>query len=83
MLGLQYTRQALDHWKFWRPKMYRELARSGELNHHAQTASRKAAEKVGSLMRQGLTQHEAEELVLPDLINLPPEQEVLDRINRE
>ncbi len=83
MLGMQYTRKALDHWKQWCPEMYRELQKSGQLNRRAQLASREAAEKVGQLVRQGLSKHEAEEFVLPELINLPPEQAVLDRINRE
>ena len=73
MLGLQYTRMALDHWKRWRPTMYRDLQASGQLNERAQQASKEAAQQVAKLMEQGYQKHEAEEVVLPDLIRVAPE----------
>lgn len=73
MLGLQYTGKALDHWKKWRPKMVRELQKAGQLNEAAQEASREAARQVAELMRAGYQKHEAEEVVLRELILLPPE----------
>lgn len=73
MLGLQYTGLALRHWRQWRPKMYRELQKAGTLNAAAQTASKEAAKQVASLMEAGYQKHEAEEVVLPELILLPPE----------
>lgn len=74
MLGLQYVGTALKHWKQWRPKMYRELQKAGTLNEEAQRASKEAAAQVASLMAAGFQLHEAEEVVLPELILLPPEK---------
>ena len=74
MLGDQYTTMALNHWKKWLPQRYKELKAAGTLNKRVQQASREAASQVASLMRKGLQQHEAEEMVLPDLIMLPPEK---------
>ena len=73
MLGLQYTRMALDHWREHLPNRYRQLKESGTLDREAQLASREAAEQVAKLMDAGMQQREAEEMVLPDLILLPPE----------
>jgi hypothetical protein len=73
MLGLQYTQKALDHWREWRPKMYREMQADGTLNQRAQDASKEAARQVAALMEAGYQLHEAEEVVLPELILLPPE----------
>ena len=73
MLGTQYVRRALDHWKRWRPAMYKEMQENGTLDAEAQRASREAATQVASLMESGMQRHEAEEMVLPDLITLQPE----------
>ena len=73
MLGLQYTKMALDHWKEWRPKMVKEMRKNGTLNEEAQKASKRAADQVASLMAKGYQKHEAEEMVLPETILLPPE----------
>lgn len=74
MLGLQYTTMALNHWKKHLPQRYKELSEAGTLNKRAQQASREAASQVGNLMLSGLQQHEAEEIVLPETILLPPER---------
>lgn len=74
MLGLQYTKMALDHWRKWLPQMTKELRAEGTLNEEAQKASKLAAEQVANLMKKGLQKHEAEEFVLPELILLPPEK---------
>lgn len=76
MLGLQYVGLALDHWRKWRPKEFRQMQKDGTLNERAQTASKEAAKQVASLMEAGYQQHEAEEVVLPELILLPPEKDV-------
>ena len=75
MLGLQYTRMALNHWEQWLPKMVQDLRGLDQLNYEAQMASKKAAQRVAELMMAGFQKHEAEEIVLPELILLPPEQE--------
>lgn len=68
MLGLQYTRMALDHWEEWPPTMYRDLKMRGQLKSMAQQASKEASRRVAALMEGGYQRHEAEELVLPELI---------------
>lgn len=73
MLGTQYVRRALDHWKRWRTAMYLEMQQNGTLDAEAQRASREAANQVATLMESGMQRHEAEEMVLPDLITLAPE----------
>jgi hypothetical protein len=75
MLGLQYTGMALRHWKEWCPSLYRELKKDGTLNKAAQDASKNAARQVAELMQAGARQDEAEEIVLRELILLPPEEE--------
>ncbi len=75
MLGLQYTGMALRHWKKWRPKAYRQMQEDGTLNEAAQTASKRAASQVAELMEAGYQQHEAEEVVLREIILLPPEKD--------
>ena len=74
MLGLQYTGKALDHWKKWLPRMYKEMQKDGTLNQEAQNASKEAARQVAELVKAGAQKHEAEEIVLPGLILLPPEK---------
>ncbi len=74
MLGLQYTGMALRHWEEWRPTMYREMQEAGTLNEAAQSASKEAARQVAELMAAGYQKHEAEEVVLPETILLPPEK---------
>jgi hypothetical protein len=53
--------------------MVREMRKDGTLNEEVQRASRDAADQVASLMRAGMQKHEAEEMLLPDLILLKPE----------
>jgi hypothetical protein len=74
MLGLQYTTKALNHWKKRLPNMVKEMREDGTLNEQAQKASMEASRQVAELMAKGYQQHEAEEIVLPELILLPPEK---------
>ena len=71
--GMQYKGLALKHWKEWRPKAYRQMQEDGTLNEAAQTASWEAARQVAELMEAGYQKHEAEEVVLREIILLPPE----------
>jgi hypothetical protein len=54
--------------------MTRDLRRAGTLNERAQKASMEAASQVAALMEKGYQKHEAEEIVLPETIMLPPEK---------
>lgn len=73
MLGLQYSEKALNHWTKWRSKMVADLRKQGLLDQEVQRASQIAAEQVALLMKGGMQKFEAEEIVLPDVILLPPE----------
>lgn len=73
MLGLQYSRKAQDHWEKWLPKKVASLRAAGTLEREVQAASKEAARRVAALVAAGAQVHEAEEIVLPDLILLPPE----------
>jgi len=72
MLGLQYTGLILRHWKQWRPKAYKEMQKDGTMQEFAQSLSKEAATQVATLMGAGMPKHQAEELVMPDIL-LPPE----------
>lgn len=74
MLGLQYSEKALNHWTKWRPKMVADLRKQGLLDQEVQRASKIAADQVALLMEGGMQKFEAEEIVLPDVILLPPEE---------
>jgi len=76
MQELQYVGLALNHWEKWRPTMVKELRQTGTLNEEVQKASKQAAAQVASLMGAGDQKHEAKEVVLPELILLPPESGV-------
>jgi hypothetical protein len=78
MLGLQYSRMALDHWNQWRPKAVAEMRKAGTLDREVQAASKEAARQVAALMAAGAQIHEAEEMVLPQVILLPPEPDESD-----
>lgn len=54
--------------------MYLEMKKDGTLNEQAQKASKDAARQLASLMEAGYQKHEAEEVVLPEYILLPPEK---------
>ena len=50
--------------------MVKDMQADGTLNKRVQDASKEAAKQVAQLMAAGAQQHEAEEMVLPDLILL-------------
>ena len=74
MLGLQYTEMALKHWKEFLPERTKSMQEEGTLNEWAQKASKLASEQVAGLMSHGMQKNEAEELVLPETVLLPPEK---------
>lgn len=73
MLGLQYVEKAKNHWEQWLPKMVAEMRAEGTYNQELQKASKEASAQIATLMKAGMQRHEAEEMVLPELILLPPE----------
>jgi len=68
-----YVLMAMDHWRKFLPKMWAELKAEGREIEAMHKAARLAHDKVSLLIRQGLREDEAEEIVLPELILLPPE----------
>jgi hypothetical protein len=75
MLEPEYTKLALEHWKKWRPETYRQMQEDGTLNEMTQNAGKEAARQVAELMLAGARQFEAEEMVLREIIFLPPEKD--------
>lgn len=75
MLGAHYVPQVLEHWKEFHPTLYRELKAQGphSLRIAAQKVVNQAGEQVANLMPAGMSEHQAEELVLREVICLPPE----------
>ena len=65
--------KARKHWAEWLPEKTRELKEAGLFQLRAQAAAVKAEKEILSLMQSGYQRHEAEEVVLPRYILLPPE----------
>lgn len=65
--------KARRHWATWRPKDTARLKSLGIFLRETKKAAVRANSEILSLMRQGYRQDEAEELVLPCHILLPPE----------
>ncbi len=65
--------KAAQHWKEWLPTMWATLVKEDRVDLALTQAATKAADQILELMRQGARLDEAEEMVLPELILLPPE----------
>jgi len=50
------------------------MKEDGTLNLEAQAASKRAVDQIVLLMERGYQRHEAEEVVLPEVIRLRPER---------
>ena len=68
------TRKAMNHWRDWLPVMYADLNQRNQLVTTAARAAKKAAKEIRQLMEAGARLDEAEEVVLPKYILLPPEE---------
>lgn len=68
--------QAEEHWKRYLPQMYKKLKEAGKLEEEAEKAGTRAAEMIQKLTESGLYPFEAREIVLPQYILLPPEEEI-------
>lgn len=66
--------KALRHWKEWLPNRYKELLEANQLTTAAAAAAAGAAREIRELMQAGARLDEAEEVVLPKWILLPPEE---------
>ncbi len=72
----RWGQMAKEHWRKFRPKMYRDLEQSGKLEEMLFKHQEMAKREAGELARQGLNQIEIEEIVLPQYILLPSEAEM-------
>lgn len=66
--------KAIRHWREWLPNRYKELVEANELVTAAAAAAAGAAREIRELMQAGARLDEAEEVVLPKWILLPPEE---------
>ena len=66
--------KAIRYWKDWLPNRYKELLEANQLVTAANAAAAGAAKEIRELMQAGARLDEAEEVVLPKYILLPPEE---------
>ncbi len=70
--------KAIRHWREWLPNRYAELLAANQLLTAAEAAAKGAAKEMRELMEAGFRRDEAEEIVLPKWILLPPEETTED-----
>lgn len=68
--------KARKHWKEFLPSMVATLKAKGQLETRVRSAALTAQQEIRELTRSGYQEHEAEEIVLPQLILLKPEADV-------
>jgi hypothetical protein len=67
---------AIEHWKKYRPKMYRELLKGGKLQERVVKAAQLTEEALEDLLSEGVPYDQAWELVREMWICLPTEEDV-------
>ena len=65
---------AHDHWKEYRPQMYRELKKAGKLEAQLEEAAKQTATDMDQMMDAGFNYHQAWEAVRQDYLILPEEE---------
>lgn len=68
------TARAMRHWTEFLPQKTADLKEAGTFEFRARKAAVEATNEIQLLMRHGMTEKEAEEMVLPEYILLPPER---------
>lgn len=71
-----WAMEAEAHWRKYRPKMYRELKQSGELNDFLEKAARRAMDQCVAYVEAGMHPFEAESEAKRDYLLLPDEDDV-------
>lgn len=71
--------KAAAHWMEYLPQKWAELVAQDRVDAELDLAARAAEKEIRRLMAAGARQDEAEEVVLPDLILLPPESQEEDQ----
>ena len=69
----RFVLEAKEHLKKHRPKMYRQLSESGELNDYLIDLQDRATSQLGEMIKNGAMYHEAKEVVNQMLF--PPSEE--------
>jgi uncharacterized iron-regulated membrane protein len=64
-----------QHWTKWHPKKVAALKADGSLDREIQAVAKRAQQQMLDLMEQGYRAHEAEEVVLAEVVLLPPEDD--------
>lgn len=75
MLG-PWGKKGLEHWKKHRPKMYRELEKSGKLMPILEALEERAGQLFASLVADGWDAWEAEEHAMREYLLLPTEEDM-------
>jgi hypothetical protein len=70
-----WAKMARMHWKEHLPKYYESLQKQGILEQELEKAGNQASDMIGELGESGLHRNEVLEIVLPQLILLPPEKD--------
>lgn len=73
MSALAFAAKIRNHWKQWHPTKYADLKASGSLGREIQALAKRAQKQMIDLMQQGYRAHEAEEVVLAELVLTKPE----------
>jgi hypothetical protein len=71
-----WAMEAEAHWRKYRPKMYREMEQSGELNDFLAKAARRAMDQCAASVAAGMHPLEAESEAKRNYLLLPDEEDV-------
>jgi hypothetical protein len=71
-----WSKMAKSHWEKFLPRMYKKYQEQGTLDQELRKAGQRAEEMLGELIESGLRRNEALEIVLPQVILLPPESDL-------
>jgi hypothetical protein len=71
-----WAQQAVEHWRKYRPKMYAQLFRSGELHERAEKAAQQTDKDYQDGITNGMLPHESWEAVRERYLFLPAEEDV-------
>ena len=64
-----YGNLAKSEWKRLRPKMYRALVKSGQLDSALEDAQKNTSDMIIDLVLKGMQVHEAKEVVMPMFVS--------------
>ena len=71
-----WAREAVEHWRKYRPKMYADLFKNGELYQRAENAAQQTNNEYQDGITRGMLPHESWEAVRENHLFLPTEEDV-------